>query len=158
MNGVSDKQLYVSSTTQRDVDITCAGGDRHPQFCAELGVFPDTAIKRSNVLYQWDLAPGRYEEMTPAQRQRMEDFLAAHGISPHRFMEGNYLAVRVRCDGSLWLYTWRMVEPGPGEDCAPRCPHCPNCVKQEEVVTPLVAPIPASCGGYIADYVTVPAA
>lgn len=101
-------------------------------------------------VFSWD--SGRHysglsaEDVTAAQ-----EFLRAHDIEPLSFIIGNPLVVRARCDGGLWLDTWRATATGP--DGYLLCEHCPHCIRQERVTVPLVAPVPAAFvpGAYVKD-------
>lgn len=74
-------------------------------------------------------------------------FLRAHGIEPAAWLIGNELVVRIRCDGSRWLSTWRAVG---NESLTTLCENCPSCVKQERMDVPLAAPVPMLPGAWLA--------
>jgi hypothetical protein len=65
-----------------------------------------------------------------------------------RFMEGSTVTVRVRCDGTLMVHTWRAVLSADG--VRQICHTCPNCVMQEPVVTPLATPVLEVTGAFVA--------
>lgn len=127
--------------------VTCSGA-AHPHACANIG------NRRVPVVYQWTYMDDA--ELVPdhPEHQLVSWFLASHGITPAAWVAGNQLEVRVRCDGTLWLHTWRVV--GNEAVRAVRCPYCPSCLQQEEVVVPLVAPVPLVGNAYLAPEVSVP--
>lgn len=115
-----------------------------------VGDQPTTTI----TVYQWDYTVRSGQALTEQERKLVTDFLRAHGISEMVFFEGSSLYVRAHEDGSLWLHTWR----GIGNDIrsVDNCPYCPQCIKQEPVVVPLVAPVPMVGDAYLSPTTEVP--
>lgn len=103
-------------------------------------------------VFSWD--SGRHYAALDADAEAAgKEFLRAHGIEPLTFMIGNVLTVQARCDGSLWLDTWRAI--ARDEEGSLLCEYCPACVRQERVTVPLIAPVPTALvdGAYVDDVV-----
>lgn len=111
-------------------------------------------IPRSAVVWEWFFTLDAYNALSEPVRESLKAFLSAHGIEPTAFLDGNCLTVFMREHALMWLYTWRAV----GNDArqAPMCPHCPSCIKQEEVLTPVVTALPAIHNADMPTHVTVP--
>ena len=75
----------------------------------------------------------------PEQQAQIMRFLRAHGIDPELVLVGNGNALDViqTADYRLWLRAWRATDKSMVD-----CPHCPGCIKQEQVIVPLVAAPP----------------
>ncbi|MGK5677510.1 hypothetical protein [Actinoplanes sp. URMC 104] len=134
------------------VRVSGCRGD-HPDACTAYLVDADGRPVIADARpYAWTLrmepgsGPG-YFDLSKAEQTLIGDFLELHGITPTtRFINGNTLEVRVRCDGTLMLHTWRaVVDTGD----LVMCESCPGCVKQERVIVPLAAPVPDVPGAYI---------
>ncbi len=129
-----------------DGPLLACKADLHPMFCGRR--VADNGAELGGSVYHYDYTAKSYDGLTPKQKAAMLDFLEAHGIGFGQFIEGSSLIVRVRCDGQLWLHAWRAVKakmkPEYGEPQMDYlyCPHCPHCVLQERIVTPLVRPVP----------------
>jgi hypothetical protein len=89
-------------------------------------------------VYQLDTGrPERDVLRSPEWQQQFLNFLYAHGIRKMHFIMGTSISVRQHEDDTLWVHTWQAVEGRP------MCENCGNrgCIKQEEVVVPLAAPV-----------------
>ncbi|MEU5934445.1 hypothetical protein [Micromonospora sp. NPDC047187] len=106
------------------------------------------------LVYQWD--SGRYFELPAEQRQAVDAFVRAHGIHPNTVLVGNALRVRQESDGRARLHTWRAVRDDNGR--AQVCPHCPACLKQEEIEVDLAVPVLDLPGAYLLPESGVPVA
>ncbi|TDB98257.1 hypothetical protein E1091_07865 [Micromonospora fluostatini] len=96
------------------------------------------------VVYSWD--SGGYFTLESHQRAAVDAFVRAHDVEPALVPVGNVLRVEAD-DAGFWLCVWRATED-PGEAYDP-CPYCPECIRQELVRVPLVAPAPELPGAYI---------
>jgi hypothetical protein len=147
----------------RELRVVGCTGENHPHACTARLAYPDGLLANGgeSVPYQWifhrDLGGPRagssYHQLTEQERSLIGDFLEAHGIVPvTRFMEGSAITVRVRCDGTLMVHTWRAVLNADG--VRQICHTCPNCVMQERVVTPLTTAVPEVTGAFVARRIT----
>lgn len=136
--------------------VGCNGQD-HPQACTARLQYADGRDAYGDEMpYSWTLhreragprAGSSYHQLSDAEQALLGDFLEAHGIAPARFLNGNNISVRVRCDGVLMVHAWRAVDGA--DDGFSSCPCCPECARQERVVTPLVTPVPDVTGAFVA--------
>lgn len=95
------------------------------------------------LVYQLDTSDDTWRD--DLARTMVNDFVTAHGIDPKLFMIGTSLLVYRRADGTFWLHTWQALPDHP------LCETCPSCIRQEPVVVPLAAPVPAVAGACFSD-------